>query len=96
MRGTCADMNIEENLALAKRRGSPRGLSWGVTRKEREEYRKALEIAPEYASAHYHLGLALMKLSKLSAARDSFKEVVRIAPDTELGRLATGYVDLLR
>ena len=42
MRGTCADMNIEENLALAKRRGSPRGLSWGVTRKEREEYRKAL------------------------------------------------------
>ncbi len=68
----------------------------GKTEQAVQEYRKALEIAPEYASAHYHLGLALMKLSKLSAARDAFKEVVRIAPDTELGRLATGYVDLLR
>ncbi len=43
MRGTCADMNIEENLALARRRGRPRGLSWGVTRREREEYRAMLE-----------------------------------------------------
>ncbi len=42
MRGTCADMNIEENLALAKRRGNPRGLGWGVTRREREEYKAAL------------------------------------------------------
>ena len=42
MRGTAADMMIEENLALAKRRGEPRGLGWGVTRAEREEYRKQL------------------------------------------------------
>lgn len=42
MRGTCADMNIEENLALARRRGQPRGLSWGVTRREREEYKNML------------------------------------------------------
>ena len=42
MRGTCADMNIEENLALARRRGQPPGLSWGVTRREREEYKNML------------------------------------------------------
>ena len=29
MRGTAADMQIAENLALAKRRGQRRGLSWG-------------------------------------------------------------------
>lgn len=43
MRGTCGDMNIEENLALAKRRGSRRSLRWGVTGKERIEYRQLLK-----------------------------------------------------
>ena len=37
MMGTAADMNIEENLALAYRRGQPRGLKWGVTDAEREK-----------------------------------------------------------
>jgi len=30
-----------------------------------KEYRRALEIAPDYASAHYYLGLALMKQNNL-------------------------------
>ena len=42
MRGTAADMQIEENLALARRRGAHRGLAWGVTRAEREEYPRLL------------------------------------------------------
>ena len=40
MRGTAADMQIAENLALAKRRGQRRGLSWGVTKAEKDEYVK--------------------------------------------------------
>ena len=36
MRGTAADMQIDENLALAARRGERRGLAWGITREERE------------------------------------------------------------
>ena len=40
--GTAPSMQIEENLALAARRGQRRGLSWGVTKEEREEYRKKL------------------------------------------------------
>ncbi len=44
MTGTAATMNIEENLALAKRRGQPRHLSWGITAKEREEYREKLKM----------------------------------------------------
>ena len=42
MRGTAADMGIEENLALAYRRGQSRGLKWGITKKERELYRERL------------------------------------------------------
>ncbi len=42
MTGTAATMNIEENLALAYRRGQHRTLSWGITRKEREEYHDLL------------------------------------------------------
>ena len=42
MMGTAADMEIAENLALAARRGRSRGLKWGITRKEREQYREQL------------------------------------------------------
>ena len=37
MMGTAATMGIEENLALAKRRGKVRTLRTGITRAEREE-----------------------------------------------------------
>ena len=43
MTGTAATMQIEENLALAARRGKPRTLRIGITRKEREEYRELLK-----------------------------------------------------
>ena len=42
MTGTAATMNIEENMALALRRGQPRGLKWGVTGAERARYRDLL------------------------------------------------------
>lgn len=44
MNGTAADMEIEENLALALRRGQSRGLAWGIRAKEREEYRELLKM----------------------------------------------------
>lgn len=43
MRGTAADMQIEENMALAFRRGERRRLRWAVTQREREFYKDALE-----------------------------------------------------
>ncbi|WP_303131693.1 ABC transporter ATP-binding protein [uncultured Olsenella sp.] len=42
MRGTAADMQIDENLALARRRGEGRGLSWGIGKAERAEYAERL------------------------------------------------------
>lgn len=44
MLGTAANMNIEENLALANRRGKRRTLRWGITRSEREMFRNTLKI----------------------------------------------------
>ena len=44
MNGTAAEMQIEENLALAARRGERRGLRIGITAKERKEYRELLKI----------------------------------------------------
>ena len=44
MMGTAATMQIEENLALALRRGKPRTLRAGITRDEREQYREMLKI----------------------------------------------------
>ena len=44
MTGTAATMGIEENLALAKRRGRRRTLRPGISKKEREEYRELLKI----------------------------------------------------
>ena len=44
MTGTAATMQIEENLALASRRGKPRTLRIGITKAEREEYKEKLKI----------------------------------------------------
>ena len=42
MMGTAPTMQIEENLALAARRGQSRGLGWGITKTERADYRELL------------------------------------------------------
>ena len=44
MTGTAATMGIEENLALAKRRGKTRLLKPGITKAERQEYKELLKI----------------------------------------------------
>lgn len=44
MTGTAATMNIEENMALAMRRGQKRGLRWGISAMERRMYREQLHM----------------------------------------------------
>lgn len=60
------------------------------------EYRRVIDIYRDYSDAHYHLGLAYLKQQNIGAARDAFHEVIRIKPDSELGRSAMGYLDLLK
>lgn len=50
MMGTAADMEIQENLAMANRRGFRRGLKWGITLEEKtlfQERLKTLELGLE-------------------------------------------------
>ena len=42
--GTATNMQIDENLALAARRGKPRSLKWGISSKEREIFREQLKM----------------------------------------------------
>lgn len=44
MQGTAASLTIEENLAIAARRGSVRGFRMGLKRTERDGFRAALEV----------------------------------------------------
>ena len=57
MKGTATNMQIEENLALAKRRGEKRGLSWGIKKDERKEYEEILKT--------FNLGLDKRMTSKV-------------------------------
>ena len=43
MMGTAPTMEIQENLALALRRGKKRGLKWGISKAEREDYYELLK-----------------------------------------------------
>ncbi len=44
MVGTAATMGIDENMAIAARRGKTRGLKWGLSKKESEEYKEKLRM----------------------------------------------------
>ena len=57
MTGTATTMSIEENMAIAARRGKSRGLRWGITKAEREKYREMLSTL--------HLGLEDRLTSKV-------------------------------
>ena len=43
MIGTAATMSIEENMAIAARRGEHRGFRWGISKKESEQYKEQLK-----------------------------------------------------
>ncbi len=57
MMGTAANMQIQENLALAYRRGKKRGFSWGITHDEKELFKEKL--------SHFDLGLENRMASKV-------------------------------
>ena len=64
MTGTAATMSIEENMAIAARRGQKRGLGWGVTKKEREHYREALKVGLLSGGQRQAITLLMASLKK--------------------------------
>jgi len=47
-------------------------------------YRKAIELKPDYADAHYNLGIALYDQQKLNEAAGTFRKAVELQPDLAL------------
>ncbi len=70
MTGTAASMGIDENLALAFRRGKRRGLGWGITKKEREGYAKKL--------AEFGLGLDSRITAKVGLLSGGQRQVLTL------------------
>ena len=90
------------HLAAGKRPADPRirlhlgrvYFAMGETKKAIMLYHKALELNGSYAAAFYNLALAELKLNDSDLARIAFKEVIRLAPDAEIGRLSRENLDL--
>jgi Tfp pilus assembly protein PilF len=61
-----------------------------------DEYKKAIALSNGYVNAHYFLGLAYLKTKNNPDAINSFKEVIKLSPDSVLGRQAREHLDLLR
>src|SRR5262249_5351312 len=57
-------------------------LQWQEKRPEAEAcYRKAIELKPDYAEAHYNLGNSLAQQGDLSAAEACYRKALELRPD---------------
>jgi len=60
------------------------------------EYLELTRLAPENATIQYRLGIAAAKAGKKTQAIKAFREVIRIAPTSEEGKLAVNNINLLQ
>jgi tetratricopeptide (TPR) repeat protein len=67
----------------------------GRLREAEESYRLALKIQPDMASAHYQLGLVLLKGGRREEARAAFRRARELAPDTPFGLAAQQHLKAL-
>ncbi len=70
MMGTVANMSIDENLAIAARRGKRKTLAWGVTKNERNLYREML--------AEFGLGLEDRLSSKVGLLSGGQRQAITL------------------
>lgn len=61
-----------------------------------EELQKAAELNRNSQNAHYYLALACLKVKDYVAAAEAFREAIRIAPDSEKGRLSREYLESMK
>lgn len=61
-----------------------------------QEFRKAVELSRTFPDGHYFLALAYLKGKDYVAAADAFREVIRIAPDSEKGRLSREHLESMK
>ncbi len=61
-----------------------------------DAYQKSLSLAPDYADAHYNLGLVYFKDGARGKAKEEFEKVIRLAPSAELAKNSRQYLDQLK
>ncbi|MBE6621798.1 MAG: ABC transporter ATP-binding protein [Ruminococcaceae bacterium] len=70
MMGTAADMWVEENLAIADRRGKKRGFKWAITKKDKAKYQAAL--------AELDLGLETRMTTKMGLLSGGQRQAITL------------------
>jgi len=70
MMGTAADMWVEENLAIADRRGQRRGFKWAITKKDKIRYKEAL--------SELDLGLETRMTSKMGLLSGGQRQAITL------------------
>jgi Tfp pilus assembly protein PilF len=60
------------------------------------EFKRAVELNGSYANAYYYLAMCHLKNKDNKAAVAAFKEVLRIAPDSEIGQLSKEYLEMFK
>lgn len=58
-------------------------------------FSRTVELAPRFPDGHYWQGLVYMKIKDMENAKQSFSEVVRIAPQSDTARLASNYLKII-
>ncbi len=60
-----------------------------------EMFSRSVEIAPGFANGYYWKGLVYMKMKETENAKQAFLEVLKLAPKTEISRLAANYLKII-
>jgi len=79
---------IEKDRGLAS-------LKAGYTNKAITHLKKSIELVPNLVEAHYWLGEAYLTLKNRRDAASEFKTVIKLAPDSDLARMARQKLDRL-
>jgi tetratricopeptide (TPR) repeat protein len=58
-------------------------------------FTRTVELAPQLVEGHYWQGLVYMKMKETEKAKQSFNEVIRLAPQSETARLAGKYLKII-
>lgn len=56
-------------------------------------YQRAVELYPEFVSAHYNLGIALGRVERFEQAKESLTAAIRLKPDFAAAYTARGDID---
>ncbi|SNB44885.1 lipopolysaccharide assembly protein LapB [Geobacter sp. DSM 9736] len=59
-------------------------------------FKRAIDLQQGYVNAYYNLGLAYIKNMENGNAKDAFRMVMRLAPDSEIGQLSREHIDTLK